>query len=236
MRMKISLFVCWVVGVVIKNVDSSGDFNYTNLYNELDRKEHYHNPEFALEVGLIQYIDKRYNILNMPIKNDKIISLGCSLAVGVEKLADLGFDAYGVDVSAESIREALAMHRGKRCSNPPCLSVASLTNLHQFDDNFFSSGLSSDVLEHIHPDDVDAVILEISRIVQHRLFLRIAIIPEKRKMHLNGKPVQLHLTVKPTAWWVNKFSQLGNWYHVPGVLPNSDKKSARIYLERPHSN
>lgn len=214
-----------------RRLRSSSGFDYGKLYGDLDSNEHYHNPQFALEVGMIPYIQKRYSQMHLDPQGARFVSLGCSLALGVERLADRGFDAHGVDVSEESIKEALGMGRGQRCAQKPCIQVGSLTEL-PFEDNSFPAGLSSDVLEHIHPDDVQQVVKEISRVVTDRLFLRISTVPEGRKMSLDGEPVLLHLTVKPASWWVEQFETIGNWRHVSGVLPPSSKSVAFIYLEK----
>ena len=180
----------------------------------------------------------------------RIVSLGCSLAHGITKLAAAGLNPYGVDVSQESITQAIDLGRGEHChtepascrlqstagscdvrSAPPCLQQSSLTQM-PFADGWFEAGLSSDVLEHVHPDDVSAAVAEISRVVSSVLFLRISTVPEARKMKLNGKVLQLHLTVKPRAWWAEQFSAHG-WREAPAsYYPKTNKKVAFIMMVR----
>ena len=160
-----------------------------------------------------------------------MLSLGCSTGLGVQAMAKMGFDAYGVDVSAEAIRVAYSLGRGSSCSVAPCLINASLTSL-PYPSGHFPSAISSDVLEHIHPNDIQTVIAEITRVVSRHLVLRIATKPEARKMKLNGVVQRLHLTVEPAAWWVKQFEAAG-WRQRKGIVPKSNVNLANLALDRP---
>ena len=74
-------------------------------------------------------------------------------------------------------------------------------------DRALDIAVSSDVLEHIHPMDVDRSIAEITRITKHILLLGIATGPSVRQ------GTELHLTRRNQAWWTKKFEDAG-WISV----------------------
>ena len=181
--------------------------NYTDVYNRLDQHK-YHNPNFAFEVGLVPHLRKAVQTTDSGGKRTRVISLGCSTGLGVQALAKAGFDAYGVDVSPGSIQIAESLHRHHLCSEQPCLVSSSLTKL-PYSTAQFKAGISADVLEHLTPSDVPAAVAEISRVVSGVLLLRISIVPESRKMYLDGVEQVLHLTVQPPTWWEAQFATAG---------------------------
>jgi len=66
-------------------------------------------------------------------------------------------------------------------------------------------GLCTDVMEHIPPDDIDTVLRNIVLSCRHCYF-QISCVPDVMGS-LIGE--QLHLTVQPYAWWLEKFRELG---------------------------
>lgn len=70
-------------------------------------------------------------------------------------------------------------------------------------------GFSTDVLEHIPPDDVDAVLNNCLMACKH-VFFQIATTED-----VSGKLVghQLHLSVHPYEWWLEKFRERGCVIH-----------------------
>lgn len=136
------------------------------------------------------------------------ITLGCSHGKGVETLHEAGFEASGVDVAQRAIDMAISL-RGDTCGQPPCFKKASLTHL-PYEDNKFHVGLSSDVLEHIAPDDVPKVAAEISRVVESYLVLRVAnFLEQGGNGEKAGMTSNLHLSVHDSAWWVEQFKPHG---------------------------
>lgn len=67
-------------------------------------------------------------------------------------------------------------------------------------------GFCTDVLEHIAPEDVDCVLVNILTAAR-RVFLAISTVPDHFGPILAGEP--LHLTVQPHAWWKEKLQKLG---------------------------
>ena len=64
----------------------------------------------------------------------------------------------------------------------------------------FDGVVCTDVLEHIHPDDMDDVVSEIFSFAKKFVFFDIATV-EDNKILSNGE--NAHLTVKPHKWWVD---------------------------------
>ncbi|KAJ1626881.1 hypothetical protein T492DRAFT_842808 [Pavlovales sp. CCMP2436] len=208
--------------------------DYRDLYTQLDVQSAYHNPNFALEVQLVPHVHKYLRVAGPSLVGaGRAISLGCSTGLGVSRLSKLGVDAFGVDVSDESVAIAKRLGRGDACSQPPCIQQASLLAL-PFPRDHFAVGFSADVLEHIAPQDVPAVISEITRVVTSALFLRVAAVQEFRKMKLGGKVVRLHLTTKGEPWWYAKFAAAGWTRMARSPLPRSNRKAVYLALERQH--
>lgn len=77
-------------------------------------------------------------------------------------------------------------------------------------------GYCTDVLEHIAPEDVDAVLVNILTAAR-RVFLAISTVPDHFGPVLAGEP--LHLTVQPHEWWKDKLEKMGariDWEHDAG--------------------
>lgn len=62
-------------------------------------------------------------------------------------------------------------------------------------------GFCTDVMEHIPPEDVDAVLDNILKSAQH-VFFQISLVDDACGEMIGEK---LHLTVKPYTWWIDKF-------------------------------
>jgi len=70
-------------------------------------------------------------------------------------------------------------------------------------------GFCCDVMEHIPPDDVDNVIKNITDCVD-KVFFQISLIPD-----VCGEMIgeELHLSVHPYEWWINKLNEFGEITH-----------------------
>ena len=80
----------------------------------------------------------------------------------------------------------------------------------------------TDVLEHIEPDRIDAVMADIGRLAQKALFLVIALTPTTKTLS-DGR--QAHILLKPESWWREKFEAQG-WRFRPlaGSNPSPEKQ------------
>ncbi|ESQ14160.1 MAG TPA: methyltransferase domain-containing protein [Chromatiaceae bacterium] len=81
----------------------------------------------------------------------RILDLGCGRGATVIKLLQLGFDAYGVDIDAEPIRNGLPLLAGFGAPIAPMdrLRIQATTEPLPFPDEFFDLILSDQVFEHV---------------------------------------------------------------------------------------
>ncbi len=68
-------------------------------------------------------------------------------------------------------------------------------------DKTFDLVYSSDVLEHISPEEVDAAVAEMVRVARKHIVLSISL-----KSHMNER---LHTMLRPRQWWEAKFQTYG---------------------------
>jgi len=178
--------------------------DYADAYNNLYDNYGYHNDlQLSHETLVVKVAQEE-----VPEDKRTSITFGCSHGLGVEMLHKLGFKAFGVDVASKAIDMAIT-RRGDTCGQPPCFKIASLTDL-PYGNRSFDVGLSSDVLEHISPDDMPKVAAEMSRVVRIYLILRIANFPEMSKSGEHaGMFSNVHLSVHESTWWVNAFKPFG---------------------------
>lgn len=123
----------------------------------------------------------------------RILDVGCGEGRLVRALVEKGVDAYGIDVSSVAVDRA-----NQFCPERfQCQSVLSLP----FSDGYFDTVVSTDCLEHIHPDDVPAAIRELRRVCSSYAYFTIATTIDR-----DG---HWHLTVKPREWWEERFFEAG---------------------------
>jgi len=88
-----------------------------------------------------------------PKKGDRVLEIGCSRGIIVNKLQELGIDAYGVDINPESIKSGTAKN----------LSVMDATKL-DFSGESFDKIYSFHTIEHI--PDLKKALEEMSRVLK----------------------------------------------------------------------
>jgi 2-polyprenyl-3-methyl-5-hydroxy-6-metoxy-1,4-benzoquinol methylase len=115
---------------------------------------------------------------------DSVVDVGCGHNELVLSLRKGGLeDAIGIDFACDGADE--------QCD---------ITSKTKFSDGQFDVCTSFDFMEHLHQDDVDAVLTEMSRI-SSRFVMSISTVSGRIKGPSGGP---LHLTVKPNSWWFNK--------------------------------
>lgn len=134
-----------------------------------------------------------------------VIDFGCGTGRGGMRLADNGIDVLLVDFVDNSRDEA-----AKRL---PFLK-SDLTKPIPAQAPY---GFCTDVLEHIPPGDVDAVINNVMNSAP-KTFFQISTVPDEMGM-LIGE--HLHLTVRPHAWWRETFQRLGYFISWQQMTPIS---------------
>lgn len=183
---------------------------YNSLYTDGEtmalgvlNEGHYHNHR-TLNFGHQQHIIGALNAYAKPdgkigdVKN--VIEFGCSHGFGSQWLVKEGYKAWGMDVAEKAIQLATVV-RGRTCGEgeEPCFWQASVTQL-PFKDKQFHAGISSDVMEHIMPEDVPQVIKEMSRVTSRYMAHSIAT--------MGGPPI--HPAAKiPLSVWREEFQKNG---------------------------
>lgn len=122
-----------------------------------------------------------------------IIDFGCGTGRGGLKLNEAGHAVYLVDF-AENCRDAAALHLPfLECDLTQPIPLSA------------PYGFCTDVMEHIPPDEVEAVISNIMASAE-RVFFQISTVPDEFGAVIGQS---LHLTVRPHLWWYNMFLALG---------------------------
>lgn len=186
---------------------------YTRRYDKLYTKGRYQRrcpPDLRHYKPLIQQIIKLKLIFT------SLLDLGCANGIGIEHIKKLcpGVKVTGIDVNTYMVAEGKRLKRDVR--------QASATNL-PFSDNSYELVISSDMFEHLAEEDVDIAIQESLRVSQKCLLLAICF-KETKHDWKSKVGFDVHLTIKPCEWWLNKIRQYASWVTVlkDKTFPYSD--------------
>ena len=163
-----------------------------------------------------------------------VLDVGCSHGGGVNALWKMGLNASGVDISQTAVDMARRSYGEdpRRCIGS-CWQQAPVTRL-PFANDSFDAILSTDVLEHLEPWEVNRAVRELTRVARNWLFLKISNRAETIRMNSTIAPIapiaprgvgardtfaaavrkrtghelppQLHTTIQPVRWWVDRFA------------------------------
>ena len=122
-----------------------------------------------------------------------ILELGCGTGDGAEYMRRKGRVVYGQDITLKGLKnlDNLDLYRERAAWDIP------------FYGDTFDYTVSTDLLEHIPPEKVEKTIAEIIRVTNKKTIHCISTEPDKKYC---GHDV--HLTVKPIAWWRSIFDML----------------------------
>jgi hypothetical protein len=129
------------------------------------------------------------HIHNMALPEDSLLEIGCGDGSTIRGLCDKGRRCSGVDITLAGIKGDKTGFLEAPAWRMP------------FKDSQFDLTFSTDVLEHLPFNFVEASIKEICRVTRRKTFHVIASFPDQR----NG--VELHLTIRPVEWWLDMFSK-----------------------------
>lgn len=197
---------------------------------------------YGSEGTMVHYHPILSEVKAVGAKVRSILDIGCSHGGGVKALWDSGKIASGVDISSSAVDMARSRHgdHPEMCISK-CWQPASATSL-PFQDSSFDAIMSTDVLEHLEPSEVDAAVRELTRVARSWLFLKISNRGESSRMdrikapvgrdasdtfanvvrrkYNRDLPLQLHTTVRDGDWWIAKFTDSGFHLHHHIKMPS----------------
>lgn len=160
------------------------------------------NMNFTHAGPIIDWIKRNY-------PKCSVLDIGAATGCAVSLLQKQGIKAVGVEVAVPGVINATMMRR-------PVL-YGSAVEL-PFGDNAFDIVMSTDVMEHLRPEDVAKAIAEQHRVVKGGgvLIMKIASFPSGvyergfiKEAGLEEVVDRLHLTVRKHSWWVDMYKETG---------------------------
>ena len=163
-----------------------------------------------------------------------VLDVGCSHGKGVSLLWERGFNASGCDISATAISRARSLRTHPTfCPLGSCFRVGSGVGI-PFETQSFDALLSTDVIEHVLPNEVGQLFAEFRRVTKRLPFLQIAnkktcgncteyikaYATHKRESGKAPSIPRVHATVMVKQAWVRYFEKAGLEI-VKDILPRS---------------
>jgi SAM-dependent methyltransferase len=173
-------------------IHESTDFDAKQVYEDLYANHGYHeDPNYSHSKPLARWCVNRLDF-------NSVLDVGCSAGWAINFFAQQGKDAKGIDVSASAIQHC--REQGYKAYQKSVTEIA---------DNY-DLIFSTDTMEHLHPDEVDAAIE-----AQHtcaRKYIAVKICPRKDRASYKDKVGHpLHQTIRPIPWWINKYEAHPSW-------------------------
>ena len=128
-------------------------------------------------------------------KEDKILDLGCAKGYLVHTLVQLGFNAWGEDISDYAISRCHQPIKG-RIGKPKHAWLE------------YDSIICKDVLEHVPEDEILELLSKLKKRCKKALF----VIPlgDNDKFRIREYEMDItHVTKKDEDWWINKLRSAG---------------------------
>lgn len=132
----------------------------------------------AAAIPLVQRLKPRF-----------VVDFGCGRNDFIRALRRLGIDGLGIDFAFPEADIPRAMHKTGLLDG-----VADVVT-------------SFDALEHLLPEDVDAVLEEMRRVARSRAHFVFSICTRLSRTTVAGEG--LHPTVQPLAWWLERIGRVG---------------------------
>lgn len=205
---------CSCSGVFWLLVAANGaSLNTTDVYENLYANHGYHaDLRLSHASSILHLLQSVAGAFDRPV-----LDVGCSHGLAVEKLWKMDISAIGVDIAPTAVQKART-HREFRhslCGEFPCFQVGTATTL-PFPDKSLDAIFSTDVLEHLLPEEAPAMVTEFLRVTRKMLFLKIATTEEINKQPINALKMSnrtryqelqaLHTTVWPISKWASLFA------------------------------
>jgi 2-polyprenyl-3-methyl-5-hydroxy-6-metoxy-1,4-benzoquinol methylase len=177
-------------------------------------KEFYNADYFerGKKLGISNYLHYRWlpqrslqeakNIYNLTgiNRNARIFDFGCAKGFLVKAFLQMGFDAYGCDISEYAIEQADPQSR-ERCKQNNFMQIVPF-------ENTFDLIVAIHVLEHMRPTYLPEIFNHLKK-KSNRFFFRVK--KKKKGYYFNNKHNKdvSHIIAEDIFWWLNIFKQNG---------------------------
>lgn len=132
-----------------------------------------------------------------------VLDAGTGNCAMVRLMRAHGKNSYGIELSQAVLQAECPDLLSKGYTEPGILS-----NL-PFEDNSFDLVQSSDVLEHIHPEEADMIVSELVRVSRRHIFLSISLKGHTKASAENDNEAGRHTMLRSREWWEAKFREHG---------------------------
>lgn len=122
-----------------------------------------------------------------------VIDLGCGRA----SLASVFFNYTGVDFTGEGFKGVSIISKFSKLVVASFVGADAFTSMPEVMEKEYELAICADVMEHIPPEDVEAVLRAFEKIKTKRIVFSIACFESRWKDESGG----LHLTVREPEWW-----------------------------------
>jgi SAM-dependent methyltransferase len=161
-------------------------------YSNILTKDEYENT--AINPEIMRCLESARKQLNLEKNQMNVLDWGCGRGNHVLFLREAGYNAFGVDVSLDSMDRGKDLIRELGYDPNSLLGAIESTGKTLHPDEFFHFLFSYDVLEHV--EDIDLVTAELSRLTKSGGF-GLHIYPAK------WHPIEAHLLM-PFVHWLPK--------------------------------
>lgn len=131
-------------------------------------------------------------------KGEKILDFGCAKGYLVKAFTELGYDCEGVDVSEYAISQAPQEIKDK----------LFLYNRENFANKCYNTVIAKDVFEHINPEDLKNILLELSEVTD-RIFCVVPLGDGEKYIIPEYEGDITHVIRQPKEWWIEHFKKSG---------------------------
>ena len=195
---------------------------YHELYEKLHSKhDYYTNDNYKTGTHYPSFFSGCLNPSG--IEYETVLDIGCATGLGIKYgFEPIGKTCTGIDVSKTAVERAIARDVDAQ--------VASVTEL-PFDDESFDLVCSTDLIEHLKPEDQEKAHKECFRVAKKYVAHKIANTPESR-LFLGTR---LHLTCWSHEEWENFFESLSlhEWKLIYKITPDVwDEIKYKIYYHK----
>ena len=129
-------------------------------YDELFSTITWHDGHLKTEECRRKVLDFYKPFLRMVGSDQDVLELGCGNGAQMQALSPLNHRCVGIDIS-----EIVLDHQAAMPANVE-LKIADATNLLLFEDNSFDVAFSTQLVEHIHPEEIQRHFDEIVRVLR----------------------------------------------------------------------